>query len=90
MLTVNGFILFAASFDYAQRQATENAAVIAGLLIAGLQVIRLIDELVAAAIAYGLHQKNGEKKILVFHLGGRTCNATILRVNEGKFHVLVT
>jgi hypothetical protein len=87
------FILFsltfpfqcAAYFNDAQRQATKDAGV-----IAGLNVARIINEPTAAAIAYGLDKKGGEKNILVFDLGGGTFDVSILTIDNGVFEVLAT
>ncbi|CAI9772541.1 unnamed protein product [Fraxinus pennsylvanica] len=74
-----------AYFNDAQRQATKDAGV-----IAGLNVARIINEPTAAAIAYGLDKKGGEKNILVFDLGGGTFDVSILTINNGVFEVLAT
>ncbi|CAI0441738.1 unnamed protein product, partial [Linum tenue] len=74
-----------AYFNDAQRQATKDAGV-----IAGLNVARIINEPTAAAIAYGLDQKGGEKNILVFDLGGGTFDVSILTIDNGVFEVLST
>jgi endoplasmic reticulum chaperone BiP len=76
---------FAAYFNDAQRQATKDAGV-----IAGLNVARIINEPTAAAIAYGLDKKGGEKNILVFDLGGGTFDVSILTIDNGVFEVLAT
>ncbi|KAM7530714.1 hypothetical protein LguiB_034124 [Lonicera macranthoides] len=75
-----------AYFNDAQRQATKDAGT-----IAGLNVVRIINEPTAAAIAYGL-DKNGEKEsnILVFDLGGGTFDVSILTIDDGVFEVLAT
>ena len=73
-----------AYFNDAQRQATKDAGV-----IAGLTVERIINEPTAAAIAYGLDDKS-EKTILVFDLGGGTFDVTVLTVDNGVFEVLAT
>ncbi len=70
-----------AYFNDAQRQATKNAG-----KIAGLNVLRIINEPTAAALAYGLDKKK-EEKILVFDLGGGTFDVSILEVGEGVFEV---
>ena len=75
----------AAYFNDAQRQATKDAGV-----IAGLNVARIINEPTAAAIAYGLDKKGGEKNILVFDLGGGTFDVSILTIDNGGFEVLAT
>lgn len=74
-----------AYFNDAQRQATKDAGVIAGLV-----VMRIINEPTAAAIAYGLDKKEGEKNILVFDLGGGTFDVTLLTIDNGVFEVLST
>jgi molecular chaperone DnaK len=73
-----------AYFNDAQRQATKNAGE-----IAGLNVIRIINEPTAAALAYGLDKKTNEK-ILVFDLGGGTFDVSVLEVGEGVFEVKST
>ncbi len=73
-----------AYFNDAQRQATKNAG-----QIAGLNVLRIINEPTAAALAYGLDKKENEK-ILVFDLGGGTFDVSILEVGEGVFEVKST
>jgi molecular chaperone DnaK len=70
-----------AYFNDSQRQATKNAG-----KIAGLNVLRIINEPTAAALAYGLDKKK-EEKILVFDLGGGTFDVSILEVGEGVFEV---
>eukprot|EP00955_Chlamydomonas_euryale_P055121 356036-Chlamydomonas_euryale.AAC.7 len=74
-----------AYFNDAQRQATKDAGV-----IAGLNVARIINEPTAAAIAYGLDKKGGEKNILVFDLGGGTFDVSILTIDNGVFEVVST
>ncbi|GAQ88297.1 Molecular chaperones HSP70/HSC70 [Klebsormidium nitens] len=74
-----------AYFNDAQRQATKDAGV-----IAGLNVARIINEPTAAAIAYGLDKKQGEKNILVFDLGGGTFDVSILTIDGGVFEVVST
>merc|ERR1719238_565174 len=74
-----------AYFNDAQRQATKDAGT-----IAGLTVQRIINEPTAAAIAYGLDKKGGEKNILVFDLGGGTFDVTLLTIDNGVFEVLAT
>eukprot|EP00983_Pelagomonas_calceolata_P082691 1155993-Pelagomonas_calceolata.AAC.16 len=58
--------------------------------IAGLNVARIINEPTAAAIAYGLDKKGGEKNILVFDLGGGTFDVSILTIDNGVFEVVST
>ncbi|TKY61514.1 Luminal-binding protein 5 [Spatholobus suberectus] len=74
-----------AYFNDAQRQATKDAGT-----IAGLNVARIINEPTAAAIAYGLDKKGGEKSILVYDLGGGTFDVSILTIDNGVFEVLAT
>jgi len=73
-----------AYFDDAQRQATRDAA-----RLAGLNVFRLLNEPTAAAVAYGLDQQN-DGLIAVYDLGGGTFDISILRLNKGIFEVLAT
>ena len=73
-----------AYFNDSQRQATKDAG-----KIAGLEVLRIINEPTAAALAYGLDKKDSEK-ILVFDLGGGTFDVSILEVGEGVFEVIST
>lgn len=74
-----------AYFNDAQRQATKDAGT-----IAGLNVVRIINEPTAAAMAYGLDKKGEEKNILVFDLGGGTFDVSILTIDNGVFEVLST
>ncbi|UMM41932.1 hypothetical protein L5515_017967 [Caenorhabditis briggsae] len=74
-----------AYFNDAQRQATKDAGT-----IAGLNVVRIINEPTAAAIAYGLDKKDGERNILVFDLGGGTFDVSMLTIDNGVFEVLAT
>lgn len=74
-----------AYFNDAQRQATKDAGI-----IAGLNVMRIINEPTAAAIAYGLDKKEGEKNILVFDLGGGTFDVSLLTIDNGVFEVVAT
>lgn len=73
-----------AYFNDAQRQATKDAGA-----IAGLNVLRIVNEPSAAAIAYGLDKKD-EKNILVFDLGGGTFDVSLLTIDNGVFEVLAT
>ncbi|KAJ0080277.1 hypothetical protein Patl1_22534 [Pistacia atlantica] len=79
------YIQVEAYFNDAQRQATKDAGI-----IAGLNVARIINEPTAAAIAYGLDKKGGEKNILVYDLGGGTFDVSILTIDNGVFEVLST
>lgn len=72
-----------AYFNDAQRQATKDAGT-----ISGMNVVRIINEPTAAAIAYGLDKKGGEKNILVYDLGGGTFDVTLLTIDNGVFEVL--
>jgi len=74
-----------AYFNDAQRQATKDAG-----RISGLNVMRIINEPTAAAIAYGLDKKEGEKNILVFDLGGGTFDVSLLTIDNGVFEVVAT
>ncbi|KAL7303637.1 hypothetical protein TKK_0003783 [Trichogramma kaykai] len=74
-----------AYFNDAQRQATKDAGV-----ISGLNVMRIINEPTAAAIAYGLDKKEGEKNVLVFDLGGGTFDVSLLTIDNGVFEVVAT
>ncbi|ROT68763.1 Bip [Penaeus vannamei] len=74
-----------AYFNDAQRQATKDAGT-----IAGLTVMRIINEPTAAAIAYGIDKKDGEKNILVFDLGGGTFDVSLLTIDSGVFEVVAT
>jgi len=74
-----------AYFNDAQRQATKDAGT-----IAGLQILRIINEPTAAAIAYGLNKKAGESQIIVYDLGGGTFDVSLLSIDDGVFEVLAT
>jgi len=73
-----------AYFNDAQRKATQEAGT-----IAGLNVLRIINEPTAASLAYGL-EKKGEEKVLVYDLGGGTFDVTVLEIGDGTFEVLST
>ena len=73
-----------AYFNDAQRKATQEAGT-----IAGLNVLRIINEPTAASLAYGLDKK-GEEKVLVYDLGGGTFDVTALEIGDGTFEVLST
>jgi heat shock protein 5 len=81
----NAVVTVPAYFNDAQRQATKDAGT-----IAGLNVMRIINEPTAAALAYGLDKKAKEKNILVYDLGGGTFDVSILTIDEGLFEVLAT
>jgi molecular chaperone DnaK len=74
-----------AYFTDAQRQATKDAAT-----IAGLEVLRIINEPTAAALAFGLDKQDQEQLILVFDLGGGTFDVSILQLGDGVFEVKAT
>ena len=74
-----------AYFDDAQRQATRDAA-----RVAGLEVLRLLNEPTAAALAYGLERKTSGLRVAVYDLGGGTFDISILELDEGVFQVLST
>jgi molecular chaperone DnaK len=74
-----------AYFNDAQRQATKDAG-----RIAGLEVLRIINEPTAAALAYGLDKKSGSKTIAVYDLGGGTFDISILEIGDGVFEVKST
>ncbi|WP_072395545.1 molecular chaperone DnaK [Hyphomicrobium sp. CS1GBMeth3] len=74
-----------AYFNDAQRQATKDAG-----KIAGLEVLRIINEPTAAALAYGLDKKSGAKTIAVYDLGGGTFDISILEIGDGVFEVKST
>ncbi|CAI9094747.1 OLC1v1030534C1 [Oldenlandia corymbosa var. corymbosa] len=84
----NAVVTVPAYFNDSQRQATKDAGI-----IAGLNVMRIINEPTAAAIAYGLDKKAtsvGEKNVLIFDLGGGTFDVSILTIEEGIFEVKST
>ncbi len=72
-------------FNDAQRQATKDAGT-----IAGLNVLRVMSEPTAAALAYGLNKKGAESKIIVYDLGGGTFDVSLLSIEDGVFEVLAT
>ena len=74
-----------AYFNDSQRQATKDAGT-----IAGLEVLRIINEPTAAAIAYGLDKGGGERNVLIFDLGGGTFDVSLLTIEEGIFEVKAT
>ncbi|KAL3825934.1 hypothetical protein ACJIZ3_021963 [Penstemon smallii] len=84
----NAVVTVPAYFNDSQRQATKDAGA-----IAGLNVMRIINEPTAAAIAYGLDKKAtsvGEKNVLIFDLGGGTLDVSIVTIAEGYFEVKAT
>jgi L1 cell adhesion molecule like protein len=75
-----------AYFNDSQRQATKDAGA-----ISGLNVLRIINEPTAAAIAYGLDKRNqGERNVLIFDLGGGTFDVSLLQIDDGVFEVNAT
>merc|ERR1719451_184080 len=81
----NAVVTVPAYFNDAQRQATKDAGT-----ISGLNVMRIINEPTAAAIAYGMDKKAGEKNILVYDLGGGTFDVSLLTIDGGVFEVVST
>ena len=76
----NAVITVPAYFNDSQRKSTKDAGT-----IAGLNVLRIINEPTAAAIAYGLDKKDKERNILVFDLGGGTFDVSLLTIDNGVF-----
>src|SRR5699024_5884822 len=72
-------------FNDAERQATRDAGI-----IAGLEVERIINEPTAAALAYGIDKENEDQTILVYDLGGDTFDVSILDIGDGTFEVIST
>lgn len=83
----NAIITVPAYFNDSQRQSTKDAG-----LIAGLNVLRIINEPTAAAIAYGLDKlsQDGRRHVLIFDLGGGTFDVSLLAIEKGFFEVLAT
>jgi len=81
----NAVITVPAYFNDSQRQATKDAGA-----ISGMNVLRIINEPTAAAIAYGLDKKGAEKNVLIFDLGGGTFDVSLLTIEEGIFEVKAT
>jgi L1 cell adhesion molecule like protein len=82
----NAVVTVPAHFNDSQRQATKDAGT-----IAGLNVIRIVNEPTAAAIAYGLDKRvSGERNVLIFDLGGGTVDVSLLAIEEGHFDVKAT
>jgi L1 cell adhesion molecule like protein len=81
----NAVVTVPAYFNDAQRQATKDAG-----SITGLNILRIINEPTAAAIAYGLDKKGVEKTVLIFDLGGGTFDVSLLTIEEGIFEVKAT
>jgi len=76
---------FLTDFNDAQRQATKDAGT-----IAGLHILRVMNEPTAAAIAYGLDKKGPESKVIVYDLGGGTFDVSLLSIEDQVFEVLAT
>lgn len=74
-----------AYFNDAQRQATKDAGI-----ISGLNVLRVVNEPTAAAMAYGLDKKGDERQVVVYDLGGGTFDVSLLSIDNGIFEVLAT
>ena len=74
-----------AYFSDSQRQATKDAG-----KIAGLEVLRIINEPTAAALAYGIDKDGIDQKVMIFDLGGGTFDVSILEISDGVFEVLAT
>ena len=83
----NAIITVPAYFNDSQRQSTKDAGV-----IAGLNVLRIINEPTAAAIAYGLDKlsESGRRHVLIFDLGGGTFDVSLLAIEKGFFEVIAT
>ena len=81
----NAVITVPAYFNDSQRQATKDAGA-----IAGLNVLRIINEPTAAAIAYGIDKKGDEQNVLIFDLGGGTFDVSLLSIDDGIFEVKAT
>ena len=83
----NAIITVPAYFNDSQRQSTKDAG-----LIAGLNVLRIINEPTAAALAYGLDKlsQSGRRYVLIFDLGGGTFDVSLLAIDKGYFEVLAT
>merc|ERR1712159_845617 len=81
----NAVVTVPAYFNDAQRQATKDAGT-----IAGLNVLRIINEPTAAAIAYGLDKSGGEKNVLIYDMGGGTFDVSLLTIEDGIFEVKAT
>jgi len=82
---LNSVVTVPAYFNDSQRQATKDAA-----RISGLNVMRIINEPTAAAIAYGFDRVDGEQNVLIFDLGGGTFDVSLLSIDDGVFEVKAT
>lgn len=83
--TLQAVITVPAYFDEAQRQATKDAAV-----LAGIDVLRLLNEPTAAALAYGLDAQQAQAYHLIYDLGGGTFDVSLLKLNQGVYEVIAT
>lgn len=83
--TLQAVITVPAYFDEAQRQATKDAAV-----LAGIDVLRLLNEPTAAALAYGLDAQQTQAYHLIYDLGGGTFDVSLLKLNQGVYEVIAT
>lgn len=81
----NAVITVPAYFNDAQRSATKDAGI-----IAGLNVLRVLNEPTAAAVAYGMDKKGEDKNVLVYDLGGGTFDVSLLSIDKGVYEVLAT
>ena len=81
----NAVITCPAYFTDSQRQATKDAG-----KIAGLNVLRIINEPTAAALSYGLDKDNVDQKVIIYDLGGGTFDVSVMEINDGVFEVLAT
>lgn len=81
----NAVVTVPAYFNDNQRQATKDAGI-----ISGLNILRIVNEPTAAAIAYGLDKTEGERQIIVYDLGGGTFDVSLLNIDNGIFEVLAT
>lgn len=81
----NAVITVPAYFNDSQRQATKDAGA-----ISGLNVLRIINEPTAAAMAYGLNKKSNDQNVLIFDCGGGTFDLSVLNIDDGMFEVLST
>ena len=81
----NAVVTVPAYFNDSQRQATKDAGA-----IAGVNVLRIINEPTAAAIAYGLDKQDGERNVLIFDLGGGTFDISLLTIEDGILEVKAT
>lgn len=81
----NAVITVPAYFNDAQRSATKDAGI-----ISGMNILRVLNEPTAAAVAYGLDKKGEDKNVLVYDLGGGTFDVSLLNIDKGVYEVLAT